>query len=95
MHLKRRCQPLPILLLRKKDVLLWCDARSESSKPSNIERKCRLSLPPSRRKQIEDQVDNTVERERHYDRYTLPQIHLWARMISTSHHESLDDPPQL
>ena len=53
-----------------------------------------LQPPPSKRKLIEDKVDDTVEelKERHDDRYTPPQLRLWARMISAGHHESLDDP---
>lgn len=85
--------------MKKKDILLWCDARSESTtnekkRKSQVEH---VEPPPSKRKLIEDKVDDTVEelKERHDDRYTLPQLRLWARMISAGHHESLDDPPQI
>ena len=87
--------------LKKKDVLLWCDARSESianGKKRRLQTENTNEPPPSKRKQIEDRVDEIVEelKERHDDdNYTLPQMRLWARMISAGNHESLDDPPQI
>ena len=86
--------------LKKKDIVLWCDARSEST---TNDKKRRLQVentndpPPSKRKLIEDKVDEMVEKlkERHDDHYTLPQMRLWARMISAGHHDSLDDPPRI
>lgn len=85
--------------LKKREVLLWCDAASSDSGANEKKRKSQVDSPrpPSKRSQIEEEVDGTVEelKERHNDQYTLPQMRLWARMISAGHHESLDDPPQI
>ena len=49
--------------MKKKDILLWCDLRSESTtndkkRRSQVEH---VEPPPSKRKLIEGKVDDTVE----------------------------------
>ena len=49
--------------MKKKDIILWCDLRSESTtndkkRRSQVEH---VEPPPSKRKLIEDKVDDMVE----------------------------------
>ena len=53
--------------------------------------------PPSKRQLIEDDVSETVAelKKRHDLKFKMPQMRLWARMIASGNHESLDDPPSI
>ena len=42
---------------------------------------------------MDERVDEL--RERHGTKYSLPQMRLWARMVTANHQESLDDPPDI
>lgn len=78
----------------KGSVMLWCDAKSTKSisspdqQPSSSgckrQKKCD-EPPPSKRQQIEDDLDNVIQdlQEKHGDKYTLPQLRCWARMITS------------
>ena len=83
----------------KRDIMLWCDeaANSNSNPETGSKRQSSSSNPSSKRRQVEDQVDETVSelRSRHGTKYALPQLRLWARMIAAKNHESLDDPPEI
>ena len=83
----------------KRDVMLWCDGTKQDSPGLDVgsKRTSPSSNPPSKRRQIEDKVDETVDelRERHGTKYTLPQMRLWAWMVTADHHKSLDNPPDI
>ena len=84
----------------KHDVMLWCDgAKSLTNEDADVggKRSSPNNPPPSKRRLIEDKVDETVAelKLRHESKYTLTQMRLWARMIAANHHESLDDPPEV
>ena len=81
----------------KRDVMLWCDGAKHDSLDVGSKRTSPSNNPPSKRRQIKNKVDETVDklRERHGTKYTLPQMRLWARMVTANHHESLDDPPDI
>ena len=81
----------------KPNVMLWCDGKSDSPKDSstgNRKRSSPTEPPPSKRQQIEDEVQGYVTqlKEKHGTKYTIPQLRFWARMLTTKNHESFDDP---
>ena len=72
----------------KRDILLWCDARGSESENKGSKRKSTEATdtrPPTKRKQIEDDVGDTVAalKVKHESKYTMPQLRLWARMIAS------------
>lgn len=84
----------------KGSVMLWCDARStkkpdQQSDCSGNKRKKSDELPPSKRRQIEEELDTIVEelKEKHGNKYTLPQFRCWARMISSGKYDDTDNIP--
>ena len=68
-------------------LLLWADARVAVVDGATVvgqKRKCGDSYSfVNKRQQIEAEVDSTVEelKEKHGDKYSLPQLRLWARSI--------------
>ena len=81
----------------KGTMMLWCDGKSASeSTASGSKRKKKADEPPpSRRQQIEDELDAVVKdlQEKHADKYTLPQLRCWARMITSGKHQDRDNIP--
>ena len=86
----------------KRELVLWCDARSEPQKNKDAAKVSKRkstedteNRPPTKRKQIEENVSDIVDelKLKHESKYTMPQMRLWARMIASGNHESLDDPP--
>ena len=85
-------------------VLLWCDACTPTTESKNeLEKETRKrkqpspSAPISKRQQAEDDIDDLVRvlKRKHGDKYNMPQLRLWARMVSLGNHESTDDPPKI
>lgn len=87
-------------LLGKKDIVLWCDGRSEDGDLDNSRKKrARCNSPITGREDREAEIDELVHelREKHDENqsYTEPQYRLWARMIQNGVHTSKDNPPQV
>ena len=53
--------------------------------------------PKSKRFELEMDVDNTVTqlKDIHGDKYTAPQMRMWARYIQAGHYKDLVEPPPL
>ena len=51
--------------------------------------------PPTKRRRIEDELDSVVKdlQEKHGNKYTLPQLRCWARMITSGKYEDKDTIP--
>ena len=65
---------------------MWCNGNEENSGHDK----------GKKRKRESDEELDTIFRElkqKHTDKYSIPQLRLWARMISCSTHESYDQPP--
>ncbi len=73
------------------DINLWCDGKHEEG-AGKLKRK-REELP-SKFHEREEEVEDIYKeiKERHSD---IPKLRLWAHMISSNLHESLDDPPRI
>ena len=81
----------------KGSVMLWCDGRSpdQPSASSRYKRKKASDNPPaSKRQQIEEELDSILKdlQSKHGDKYTIPQLRCWARMISSGKYEDTDIP---
>ena len=81
----------------KGSMMLWCDAKSSpESNTSGCKRKKKADEPPpSKRQQIEDELDTVVKdlQKRHTGRYMLPQFRCWACMITSGKHQDRDNIP--
>jgi hypothetical protein len=85
----------------KEKLLLWADARVAALEGATVvgkKRKCGDSYSfVNKRQQIEAEVDSTVAelKEKQGDKYSLPQLRLWAHSIISGNHDSTDEPPNL
>ena len=85
----------------KDKIMLWADARVTSSGANTLigqKRKCGDSYSfVNKHQQIEAEVDNTVTElnEKQGDKYSMPQLKLWARSIIYSNHDSTEEPPDI
>ena len=79
----------------KGSVMLWCDARSTEQPSGNKRKKASENPPPTKRQQIEAELDTILKdlQSKHGDKYTIPQLRCWARMISTGKYENTDTIP--
>ena len=79
--------------------MLWADARVVSPDGAAVvgqKRKCGDSYSfVNKRQQLEAEVDSTVAemKEKQGDKYSLPQLRLWARSIISGNHDSTEEPP--
>jgi len=81
-------------LCSTKSVLLWCDARVH--KTDNKRSKRAEDEPPSKRQQIEKELEeiSTELKEKHGNKYSIPQLRCWARLLMTGKHQSKDEIPE-
>ena len=71
------------------EITLWCEGRSTRTK-----RKRDREEVSTRRQEREEEVKETYEKLRE-NKYSTPQLRLWSRMIASSQHESMEEPPNL
>ena len=84
-------------LSQSKFLLLWCDARDKQYASDNKrQKKSDEPEPPSKRQQIEDELDEVYKelKEKHGSKYSLPQLRCWARLLMTDKHKSKDEIPE-
>ena len=75
----------------KGEIILWCEGRTElmnEEKSRNSKRK---------REEKEEEVEKVFQelKEKHDKKYDTPRLRLWARMVSSGIHDSLDDHPNI
>jgi hypothetical protein len=80
------------------EIFLWCNGRDDESEnvPASLKRK--NDCPTTTKRQArEDELDSIFKqlKEKHEDKYTIPQLRLWARMISCGTHDDIDEPPRV
>ena len=85
---------------KNKSVLLWCDRRSQNSEPVLENKRKRPSTqdpPKSKRFELESDVEDTVRqlKDIHGDKFTIPQLRMWARYVQAGHYQDLVEPPPL
>ena len=86
---------------RAGSVMLWCDGKSApglepNTSTSGTKRKKKADdPPPTKRQQIEDELESVVKdlQEKHGNKYTLPQLRCWARMITSGKYQDRDTIP--
>ena len=73
------------------DITLWCDGKSD-----DVASRIRKRDEPSSRYQERDEEVNDIFKqlkEKHSNTYDNLKLRLWARMVVSKSHESLDEPP--
>lgn len=85
---------------RDNEITIWCEGRGPPDEPKSAGKKRKAedsSGSSSKRIAREDEIEEIVQklRERHSDRFSLPQMRLWARMKLNGQHDCLDNPPQI
>ena len=78
------------------EISLWCDLDSVQQ-PQTRKRKNKDGQISSSHQEKEEAVDSVYSElvESHNDKYTKPQLRLWARMITCGIHESYEEPPDV
>lgn len=78
------------------EITLWCNGRNEDSSVGRSKRK-RDQLVASTFQAKEEQIEQIFLdlKEKHVDKYDMPKLRLWARMISSQLHESFEEPPNI
>ena len=76
------------------EISLWCDVSQVGSTGG---RKKNSEPGGSKRKEREDAVQDIYEEllEEHVDKYSTPQLRLWARMINCGTHDDYTEPPRV
>ncbi|SMN02488.1 hypothetical protein SPONN_1164 [uncultured Candidatus Thioglobus sp.] len=79
------------LRYQRGDITLWCDGKSDDV----ISRKRKRDEPSTRYQDREEEVDDIFKqlKEKHLDAYDNLKLRLWARMVLSKSHKSLDEPP--
>ena len=81
------------------EITLWCEAKKTSPKeqeqPKTRKRKQDMSM--TKRQEKEEEVDDTYKelKEKHGDQHDNLKLRLWARMIASGLHDSLEEPPDV
>lgn len=75
--------------------MLWCDARDQQQSEGKRHKKAEEE-PPSKRQQIEDELEEIYQqlKTKHGNKYSIPQLRCWARLILTGKHDSKDVIPE-
>lgn len=78
--------------LKGVEINLWCSANDAASGASSTGSKTRKRRRDS---DDEDSVDTIYQdlKDKHGEKYSIPQLRLWARMIHCSTHDNYDKPP--
>lgn len=78
---------------RGSEIYLWCDLECVDVECPQPKKK----KEASRREDKEEAVDRAFNKlkDMHLNKYTKPQLKLWARMITNDIHESYDQPPDV
>jgi len=77
------------------EIILWCEGRyREDSRGS---RKRDIEMASKQEQEREDQVDSVFAdlKSKHNDKYTVPQLRLWSRMVCSSIYDDMDKPPDI
>ena len=83
------------------EITLWCDANTEEhtsntlSKGTSRKRKAATEnedAPSLKRSEKIDQLTSELH-EKHGEKYGMPHLRIWARMILNNQHNSTDTPP--
>ena len=76
------------------EITLWCDGIAQEVA---ILSKCKRKREESSKFQEREEVDTIFKelQKKHAEKYDIPKLRLWARMISNNLHESMEQPPSI
>ena len=76
---------------------LWCDGRKENSGQKRKDTGDTDTAEPHKRARKEEEIETTFRtlREKHKDKFSDPQLRLWARMHVNGIHSNLETPPNV
>ena len=79
-------------LEKNDEIVLWCESNSHVQK-----RKKQEDAPASKRQAKEDEINSVYDslKKKHEEKYEIPKLRLWARMITSGLHDSTDEPPDI
>ena len=77
------------------EIILWCDSRCREDNRGSRKRDIDTGL--LKRQEREDQMDEVFKdlKSKHNDKYSVPQLRLWSRMICMNLHDDRDKPPNI
>ena len=83
---------------KNQSVFLWCDRRMHGAQqPPEQKRKrpANQDAPKSKRFELETEVEDIVTqlKDIHGDKFTAPQLRMWARYVQDGHYKDLVEPP--
>lgn len=78
------------------EITLWCEGRNEKLYVSERGKRKKDEVT-SRRQEKEEEVDQLFKelKDKHANQFDTPKLRLWARMMSSNLHDSLDEPPNV
>ena len=79
-------------LERNDEIVLWCESNSHVQKCKKQE-----DAPAPKRQAKEDEIDSVYDslKKKHGEKYEIPKLRLWAKMIKSGLHDSTDEPPDI
>ena len=82
------------------ELTLWCEGRKNGATTDSIDQPGphrRKSEATTRRQEKEEEVDQIFSdlKDKHCGNYSSPKLRLWARMIASGIHESIEEPPDV
>lgn len=78
------------------DITLWCDGRTDEECVSGRTKRKRDEAT-SKRQEKEEEVDAVYQqlKDKHGEKFGIPKLRLWARMVCSNLHDDLDNPPDI
>jgi len=86
---------------RTGEITLWCDGRQSDrdriGEEVRSKRKRDSEANVSRRQEREEEVDTVFKdlKEKHGNKFDIPRLRLWSRIICSNLHEDMEKPPDM
>ena len=77
------------------EISLWCDGRAEETLVTKKRKRDEMIV--TRYEDKENELDEVFKelKMKHIDKFDIPKLRLWARMITSNLHDSTDEPPNI
>ena len=81
------------------EITIWCDAKEKGASRKRKNDDHEAEAAPLTKREEREKEENAIfvklTKKHARDKYTEPQLKLWARLIRTGAHSDLDDPPKV
>jgi len=79
------------------EIMLWCDARCKDSMRTGRKRYTDSDSGLLKRQEKEEELEIVFKdlKSKHGDKFSLPHLKLWSRMVNNGLHEDMDSPPDI